>query len=66
MTIEICSIRREFIPGWRKAVESVAAERRYLGRIALPPFDLETAFPLQHIANDWPFEPPRVCRRRLS
>lgn len=47
-------IRRDLIPGWRAAVEAVAAERVYLGRITLPPFDPEHAFPLLHLANGWP------------
>jgi ribosomal protein S18 acetylase RimI-like enzyme len=54
MPIDIVAIRKDLIPGHRAAVEAVAAERRYLGRIALPPFDPETAWALQHIANDWP------------
>lgn len=51
---EIVPIRRDLIVRWRAACESVAAERIYLGRLTLPPFDPENAFPLRHIANDWP------------
>jgi len=42
------------IAGWRKAVELVAAERVYLGRVTFPPFYPERAFPLKHIENNWP------------
>lgn len=54
MPLEVRPIQREHIAGWRAAVESVAAERIYLGRITLPPHSEETAFPLLHIANGWP------------
>jgi ribosomal protein S18 acetylase RimI-like enzyme len=52
--IEIAAIREEHIVPWRRAVEAVAAERMFLGRVTLPPFDLETAFPRHHIVNEWP------------
>jgi len=54
MTLDVRPIQREHIAGWRGAVEAVAAERIYLGRITLPPHSEETAFPLLHIANGWP------------
>ena len=54
MTLDVRPIHREHIAGWRAAVEAVAAERIYLGRITLPPHSEETAFPLRHIANGWP------------
>lgn len=52
--IEIAPIREALIPGWRAACESVAAERIYLGRVTLPPFDPDNPFPRTHIKNDWP------------
>jgi RimJ/RimL family protein N-acetyltransferase len=54
MSLDVRPIQREHIAGWRAAVEAVAAERIYLGRITLPPHSEETAFPLLHIANGWP------------
>ena len=51
---EIVPIREDLILGWRAACEAVAAERIYLGRLTLPPFDPQNAFPLRHINNGWP------------
>jgi len=52
--MDIVYIRKDLIASWRATVEAVAAERKYLGRVTLPPFDPETAFPLKLIENDWP------------
>jgi ribosomal protein S18 acetylase RimI-like enzyme len=54
MTADIVYIRKDLIASWRATVEAVAAERKFLGRVTLPPFDPETAFPLKLIENDWP------------
>jgi ribosomal protein S18 acetylase RimI-like enzyme len=54
LTVEIVYIRKDLISAWRAACESVAAERIYLGRITLPMFDPEKAFPLKVIEHDWP------------
>lgn len=52
--IEIVKMRKDLILGWRAACEAVAAERIYLGRLTLPPFDPDNPFPRKHIRNDWP------------
>jgi len=54
VSVAISYITKEMITGWRTAVESVAAERVYLGRVTFPPFDPERAFPLKLIENHWP------------
>lgn len=54
VSVDIVYMRKDLIRPWRAAVEAVAAERIYLGRIILPPFDPDRAFPNQMIANDWP------------
>ena len=54
MSVAIKYIASEMIAGWRVAVEAVAAERIYLGRVTFPPFDPERAFPLKLIENNWP------------
>ena len=51
---EIVPIREDLILGWRAACEEVAAERIYLGRLTLPPFDPNNPFPRRHITNGWP------------
>jgi ribosomal protein S18 acetylase RimI-like enzyme len=50
----IIPIAEEYLAGWYAAVQAVAAERIYLGRVTVPPFDPERAFPLRHIEHDWP------------
>jgi ribosomal protein S18 acetylase RimI-like enzyme len=52
--VEIVYIRKNLMSAWRTAVEKVAAERVYLGRVTLPPFEPEHAFPLRMIENNWP------------
>jgi ribosomal protein S18 acetylase RimI-like enzyme len=52
--IKIVNICEDLILGWRAACEAVAAERIYLGRVTLPPFDPDNPFPRKHIRNDWP------------
>ena len=42
MSIDIVYMRKDLIRPWRAAVEEVAAEKRYLGRVTLPPFDPAT------------------------
>ncbi len=54
MTVEIAYIREELIAAWRAACEAVAAERVYLGRLTLPPFDFKHAFPVKLMKNNWP------------
>ncbi|RAN38055.1 GNAT family N-acetyltransferase [Hyphomonas sp. GM-8P] len=54
MSIDIVYMRKDLIRPWRAAVEEVAAEKRYLGRVTLPPFDPERAFPNHMIDNDLP------------
>ena len=39
MSIDIVYMRKDLIWPWRAAVEEVAAEKQYLGRVTLPPFD---------------------------
>jgi ribosomal protein S18 acetylase RimI-like enzyme len=51
---EIVPIREDLILGWRAACDAVAAERIYLGRVTLPPFDPANPYPRRHIARDWP------------
>ena len=51
---EIVRMREDLILGWRSVCEAVAAERIYLGRLTLPPFDPENPFPRHHIRNNWP------------
>jgi len=52
--MEIAQIREDLMLGWRATCEAVAAERIYLARLTLPPFDPENPFPRNHIRNDWP------------
>jgi GNAT superfamily N-acetyltransferase len=54
MSIDIVYMRKDLIRPWRAAVEEVAAEKRYLGRVTLPPFDQKRAFPNHMIDNDLP------------
>jgi ribosomal protein S18 acetylase RimI-like enzyme len=54
MGVDIVYFREDLILSWRRAVDAVAAERRYLGRIVMPPLDLENPFGRQHVKNDWP------------
>jgi putative acetyltransferase len=51
---DIVYIRADMILGWREACEAVAAERLWLGRIALPPLDLATCFPMKLIRANAP------------
>jgi ribosomal protein S18 acetylase RimI-like enzyme len=54
MTVGVVYLRKDLVRAWRAAVESVVAERIYLGRLTLPPFDPDAGFPLNLLANDWP------------
>ena len=54
MTVDIVYIRKDLLRSCRAALDEVIAERIYLARLSLPPFDLETAFHLRFIANSWP------------
>lgn len=54
MTIDVVYTPKDLMASHRAAVDAVIAERVYLGRLSLPPFDPETAFLLKHIANNWP------------
>jgi ribosomal protein S18 acetylase RimI-like enzyme len=54
MPADIVYIQKDLIPAWRAAAESVAAERVFLGRVVLPPFDPVSGFPLNVIENRWP------------
>jgi ribosomal protein S18 acetylase RimI-like enzyme len=54
MTIDVIYTRSDLVASHRAAVDAVIAERVYLGRLALPPFDPGTAFLLKHLANNWP------------
>ena len=51
---EIVYIRADQIVSWREACEAVAAERVWLGRIVLPPFELSTSFPIKLIGANAP------------
>ena len=52
--MDIVYTPKELVASHRAAVDAVIAERIYLARLSLPPFDPATAFLLQHIANNWP------------
>lgn len=52
--MEIVYTPKDLFASHRAAVDAVMAERIYLARLALPPFDPETAFLLNHVANNWP------------
>ncbi|RIJ23983.1 GNAT family N-acetyltransferase [Henriciella barbarensis] len=52
--MDVVYIRDDLIAGWRAACEFVAAEKVYLGRVALPPFDPERNLPKRMIAEDLP------------
>ena len=52
--MKIDYIRDDLIAGWRTACEAVAAEKVYLGRVSLPPFDPDRNLPKRMIAQDWP------------
>jgi len=54
MTLGVVPTTRDHVLGHRAAVEAVAAEKLYLGRVTMPPFDPENAFPLRQIAGGWP------------
>lgn len=54
MTIDVVYMRKDLIFQHRALVDAVAAEKKYLGRVVMPPFDPEAAFPLRLIANNWP------------
>jgi ribosomal protein S18 acetylase RimI-like enzyme len=54
MTVEITYIRDDLILGWRAVCDLVAAERTYLGRVTLPPFDPNNPYPAKRIENGWP------------
>lgn len=54
MSVEIVYIRKDLIAGWRAACEAVAAERVFLGRVTLPPFDPEHGFAAKVMTNGWP------------
>ena len=52
--IDIIYLTKDLVAAHRAAVETVAAERIYLGLVTLPPFDPERAFARRLIENDWP------------
>ena len=52
--MEIVYITEDLIAGWRRACEAVAAEKVYLGRIELPPFDPQFNHARRMIASNWP------------
>ena len=52
--IDIIYLTKNLVAAHRAAVETVAAERIYLGLVTLPPFDPERAFARRLIENDWP------------
>jgi RimJ/RimL family protein N-acetyltransferase len=52
--IDIVYMRKDLVLAHRALIEAVAAEKESLGRVTMPPFDPENAFPLKLIANDWP------------
>lgn len=54
MAADIIYIREDLTGAWRAACETVAAERIYLGRVALPSFDASTSFVDKMITNNWP------------
>lgn len=51
---EILQIREDLFLGHYEACSVVAAERRYLATVAMPPFDADNPFPRRYIENDWP------------
>jgi ribosomal protein S18 acetylase RimI-like enzyme len=54
MAIDVVYMRKDLVFAHHALVEAVAAEKKYLGRVVMPPFDPENAFPLKLIANNWP------------
>lgn len=52
--VEVIYLRDDLILAHRRAVETVAAERVYLGSVTLPPFGPERAFARRLIENNWP------------
>lgn len=54
MAVDIVYMRKDLMFAHHALVQAVAAEKKYLGRVVMPPFDAENAFPLRLIANDWP------------
>jgi ribosomal protein S18 acetylase RimI-like enzyme len=54
MTVDVVYMRKELARAWRAACEAVAAEKIYLGRVTLPPFDPDNSFAHRLIDRDWP------------
>jgi ribosomal protein S18 acetylase RimI-like enzyme len=54
MTTDIVYMREDLTAAWRAACDTVAAERVYLGRVTLPPFDMAISFASKMISNNWP------------
>jgi ribosomal protein S18 acetylase RimI-like enzyme len=51
---EIVQIREDLVRGHYEACTAVAAERRYLASVTLPPFNSDDPFPRPYIENGWP------------
>jgi ribosomal protein S18 acetylase RimI-like enzyme len=51
---EIVQIRENLMQGHHEACSAVAAERRFLATVSIPPFDADDPFPRKYVANDWP------------
>jgi ribosomal protein S18 acetylase RimI-like enzyme len=54
VSIDIVYMRKDLARAWRAACEAVAAEKIYLGRVTLPPFDPDNSFAHRLIDRDWP------------
>lgn len=54
MGVEIIYMRQDLLEDFHRSVEEVAAERRFLATLSLPPFDPENSFGARLIRNDWP------------
>lgn len=51
---EIVQIREDLFQSHYGACSAIAAERRYLATVTMPPFDADNPFPRRYIENDWP------------
>lgn len=54
MDYQIIPITMAHIEGFRKAVDSVAREKRYLSFLEGPPFEMSKAFVETNLAEGWP------------
>ena len=53
-TVEIVPIKQDYIESFRRALDFVARERRYLAFLEAPPFEATRAFVLDNIKHGYP------------